>query len=160
MTKAGGALDCPQEQWRSMPTSTINVPSVYPIALLEGAWTAILASEEIEITVDRLKWIHSDLRGTCYNTNGAPIHQFSATGKAFNYFFLCWPARICTRRILKCMAISPRHALRKEWIHSQNVDYIELETNCLDNRISLHCASLYHSRVGKNLLRTISVKCM
>ena len=38
---------------------------------------------------------------------------------------------------------------------SQDVEYIKLETDRLDDGISLHGTSLHHSRVGKNLLRTM-----
>ena len=86
--------------------------------------------------------------------------SISAANSTFNHFFLRWPARIWTNRMRQNIIISPHHALRKECIYSQDVEYIEVETDRLDDRIGFHGASLHHSRVCKNILRTAGVKHM
>jgi hypothetical protein len=62
--------------------------------------------------------------------------------------------------MLRRMTISSHCAIRKELMHPQDVEYIKLQADRLDNGIGLHGPHFYHSRMGKNLLGTTGVNHM
>lgn len=62
--------------------------------------------------------------------------------------------------MLQNMSISSHNVTRMEEIYSQDVEYIELETNRLDNGIGLHGATFHQSCMSENLLRTVGVRCV
>lgn len=60
--------------------------------------------------------------------------------------------------MLQNMCISSNNVAKMGEIYSQDVEYIELETNRLNDGIGLHGATLHHSCMGENLLRTAGVR--